>query len=322
MDAKFLNCKEIENLSEHEKIHYFSVLNKDCADSRLKKENKIYGICKLINGMASRIRNYNFELRGAENIPKDGRCLFLCNHSNAHDFLTMQEAFSKTESDITFLASNEDISKIIQSIFIFCGGVLIDRKEKSSINKGTLEFVTNIINGKSGVIFGESTWNLHPYKPMLPIKAGAANIAAITEVPIIPTIFEYVEIPEICYKEKEIYSKCIVKFAKPIPILRSESLITQTDMLQSAMEQNRIELWKELGIKKHSFKRVEQEIYLNHTYLKKFGFSGVEYDSEREIKFLLSKECQLIENEYHFDEGENFVPGNIQKFEKEKYVKK
>lgn len=276
----------------------------------------------MITGIAPKIRNYNFELRGTENIPQNRRGLFFCNHSNAHDFLTMQEAFSKAGINITFLVSNEEISTIIKSIFICCGGVLIDRKEKSSINKGTIEFAANMLCGRAGVIFGESTWNLHPYKPMLPIKAGAANIAAITQVPIIPTIFEYVETPEICFKEKEIYSKCIIKFGKPINILRNESLIAQTDMLQSAMEQSRIELWKELGITKHSFKSVRQKIYLNHTYLKKFGFSGVEYDSEREMKFLLSKEGRMIENEYHLDEGKNFVPGIIQKTEKEKYVKK
>lgn len=139
---------------------------------------------------------------------------------------------------------------------------MIDRNEKSSINEGTIEFAANILHGKAGVIFGESTWNLHPYKPMLPIKAGAANIAAITEIPIIPTVFEYVEIPEIRFKEKEIYSGCVVKFGKAIHILRDKSLITQTDKLQSAMEESRVKLWDELGITKHFIQKTEKEKYV------------------------------------------------------------
>lgn len=273
---------------------------------------------KLLRELVIRIipclRSYDFEIRGVENLKKVNNAIFLCNHSNSHDFHTMQEALRKARcSDFTFLASNEDISNVIKIIFISCGGVLIDRKDKTSIKNGVLRFSANILNGMSGVIFGEATWNLYPYKPMQFIKTGAANIAAITEIPIIPTIFEYIEIPQVCNREKDIYEKCVVQFASPIKISRSESLIAQTDILQITMEQNRRKLWKELGIEKFSLRDVNQDVYLNHTWLKKFGVRGVDYNTYREMKFLLSKDGQGVENEYHLNDNGDFTPGVIPK---------
>lgn len=165
----------------------------------------------------------------------------------------------------------------------------------------------------------ESTWNLHPYKPMLPIKVGAAHLAAVLEVPIVPVIYEYVEVPYLCTKESEIYSKCIVKFGEPIYISRTESLILQTDRIQLAMEKIRIDLWDELGIARLSLADVNSSLYGNHTWLRKFGTSA-EFDSRREMQFILSKNGQPIENEFCFDNNRNLIPGIIEKSEKEKYV--
>ncbi len=69
---------------------------------------------------------------------------------------------------------------------------------------------------------------------MLPVKVGAAHVAAALEIPIVPVLYEYVEVPYLCTKESELYSKCIVKFGEPIYISRTENLILQTDRIQSA----------------------------------------------------------------------------------------
>lgn len=53
-------------------------------------------------------------------------------------------------------------------------------------------------------MFGESTWNLHPLLPMQKLKAGITLVSLITEKPIIPVIFEYVESAQIC-KKKAVY---------------------------------------------------------------------------------------------------------------------
>lgn len=267
---------------------YFNRMRRTCLSLRGNKRTGNCLVQKVITRIVPHMRNYEIEIKGAENVPKEGNALFLCNHSNAHDFLTMQEVFEKTECDITFLASNEGIGVAIKKIFIACGGVMIDRNDRLTIEKGIMDFCSNILNGMSGVIFGESTWNLHPYRPMQQIKTGAVHIAAIAKVPIVPTIFEYVEIPKVCAREKEIYHKVVVKFSAPVNISETDGLFAQTDRLQIIMEQERMNLWKELGIVRNSLEDINMDVYLNHTYLKKFDAFGFSYDTNREMKVLLS----------------------------------
>ena len=45
---------------------------------------------------------------------------------------------------------------------------------------------------------------------MQTIKVGGTQTAMIADTVVVPTIFEYVEIPDIVSKEKELYKKCIV----------------------------------------------------------------------------------------------------------------
>lgn len=322
MYDKMLSNREIEKMSTDERLKYFEDLKSYCLGLKSSNVNNT-SICQsFVHKIVPRMRKYDFEVRGKENIPSDGRALFVVNHSNSHDFYTMEEAFKEVGLDISFFASNENLNPLVINIFKSCKGVLIDRRDKGSVDKGTLEFISNIVSGRSGVIYGESTWNMHPYKPMQLIKLGSAHIAAVADAPIIPTIYEYVEVPYTCTKEGNIYSKCIVKFCEPIYISRTQNLVTQTNVVQSSLEQNRLDLWSELGTIRTSLDDVNPEVYLNHTYLKKFCAFAYTYDSESEAKFLLSKDKQPVENEYHIDEFGNFVPGVTDKIEGKKYVYK
>lgn len=267
-----LSCKEIEKLTTMQRSEYYEQLETYCLNSGGNRRNKFFS--HVINIIAPKLRGYDFEIVGRENLPSNNKILFVANHSNTHDFFTTQEMFKALGIKGTFLASNEDLNSIILSVFKSCGGVLMDRNDKESINHAIIEFAANIIHGMPGLIFAESTWNLHPFKPMHLLKPGAAMIAAITEAPIVPTIFEYIEVPRCCGKEEDIYAKCIVKFCPTINIMRDENLFSQTEKIQSALEDNRMDLWKQLGINRLSLQDINQEIYLNHTYLKKFCGAG------------------------------------------------
>ena len=166
-----------------------------------------------------------------------------------------------------------------------------------------------IIDGEDGIIFSEGTWNLHPIKPMQDIKAGGTQSALIAKKVIIPTIFEYVEVPDIVSKESELYSRCIVQFGKPITININDNVFIKTKEIQNTLEEMRLNLWNKLGIKRNSIDDINQDIYLNHTYLKKFDAVGFEFDSEHEFKYLLRNREGYYENEYTKDENGNFVPG-------------
>jgi 1-acyl-sn-glycerol-3-phosphate acyltransferase len=307
-----LRLRDLESMSTSKKIEYFKELRSYCLNIAKKSNNNITITQKLLAMLNKKTRPYDFEVIGKENVP-DCNCLFLANHSNAHDAFTTTEFFSLIGKPSTFFASNEGLSKLELKLFESARSTLINRFDVNSTKNGMLDFSSKLLNGDTGIIFGEGTWNLHPIKPMQNIKIGPSKIAAIAQVPIVPVIYEYVEVPDLCSKETQLYSKCIVKIGKPINIDCSKSLIEQNMLLQKTMEKMRVELWSDLGINKNSIYDINPEVYVNHTWMKKFGTSVAFYDSERENKILRSDNGIIPENEYTIDSNGDFVPGIIKK---------
>ena len=310
----------LEKFTSKEKIEYFKRLKEYCLNEKKIKNKNIAH--ERITRIYSLLRAYEYEILGEENIPDNGKALFMCNHSNSHDFFTAHEVFKKKlGSNVSVFAASDDLDLATRLLFKSCKAALIDREDKISIQNGVHEFCLNLLSGVPGLMFGEATWNLHPIKPMQQIKIGGTKIAAITDFPIIPTIFEYVETPNICTKESELYTKCIVKFGKPLQIKKEKSLIEQTRTLQCTLEEERKEIWNSLGINKKSIQEIDKYLYLNHTYLKKFKAFGFTYDSESEAKYLFSRENELVENEFCLDENGNLIPGITTKETGKKYIK-
>jgi len=308
MEFKVLSFKEIEKLSLDDKITYYSQLRTYC-DS-LKHNNKSKFVSKkLISKIAPLLRNYDLDIIGEENIPSDNSAVFICNHSNSHDFFTTQEVFDELGRSVTPFGAEDCLNFVSLQLFKAGDVTLIDRGDKKSSLDGMFEFSKKIIDGKDGVIFSEGTWNLHPIKPMLNIKAGGTQTALISNRVVVPTIFEYVEVPDLVNKESELYTRCIVSFGKPIEIKVEDDLFAKTKEIQNAMTTLRIDLWKKLNIKKQTLEDINKEVYLNHTYLKKFGAFGFKFQSEHEFQYLLKDSNGHFENEFHIDENGIFTPG-------------
>ncbi len=308
MLGKFLSLKNLEDLSLEEKIKYYQFVKEYCDSLKVNIESKKISK-KLISLLAPHLRNYKLEIYGDENIPKDDSAVFICNHSNSHDFFTTQEVFNEMKRNVTPFAASDCLNFISLQMFKLGDVTLINREDKQSSLEGLMTFSKKIIDGEDGIIFGEGTWNLHPIKPMQKIKAGGTQSAIITNKMVIPTIFEYVEVPDIVDKEKELYSRCIVQFGKPILVKPEDNIIQKTKLIENTMEEMRKTLWKKLGIHKESLEDVNQQVYLNHTYLKKFDAFGFEYDADHEFKYLLKDKNGNYENEYTLNDHNEFVPG-------------
>ena len=263
---------------------------------------------KMLSFVSPYLRNYDLDIIGKENIT-DENAIFVCNHSNSHDFFTTQEVFNELGRDVTTFAGSDCLDFFTLQLFKVGDATLFDRSSKESSLNGLSEFSNKLIAGKDGVIFSEGTWNLHPVKTVLPMKAGAVRAALSSGKTIIPTVFEYVEIPEVVEREKELYDRCIVWFGKPIIIDKDDNVFQKMSMVQNEINDMRRELWKKIGIKKDSIDQVNKDIYLNHTYLKKFDALGFNYDSNHEFQYLLKDENGNVDNEYYIDENGNFVPG-------------
>ena len=307
--STLLNLNELENLTTEKKEDYFNRLRTECKDRRVAKQT-LPIIVKVFGKAASFIRPYDLAIEGEEHIPPDTEVIFLCNHSNAHDLFTVDELFCLLKKDVSPLVAWDGLNWISRSFFRLINGILIKRDCSESINKGVLDLCSRMLNGTNGFIFGEATWNMHPYKPMQNLHAGVTEISLITGKPIVPVIFEYVESDGICKKETAVYKKCIVSFGKPVTVTAEESIFGQTDKLQVIMSSMREKLWDREGIKKDDFSGKDIKRYINHTYLKKYKALGFKYNTEWESKFLLTK-GQKIENEYCLDEDVRFVPGIV-----------
>ena len=308
-----LSNNSVENLSLSEKKEYYESLKKQCL--LLKDDQLRFG-----QGMIKRVyplfRSYKIELEGEENIPKDSNVLFLVNHSNSHDIFTGYEFFSLLNRRGSVMVATDCLNPITVGVFYASNATLLDRRKKEDRNNSIFRLSKKILMGNDGLIFGESTWNLHPVLPMHNIKNGVSKVSAITQVPIIPTIFEYVEEDGLFQSEGQLYKKCIIRFGKPVMINCGEDLISQTNKLRQEMINMRRKVWSDNGIKKDNIRDIDPSIYVNHTYLKKFKSFGFTYDSPKEQEFLLFLGDEPKENEYTITPNGQFLPGYTEKKDK------
>lgn len=307
---RFLSNKELDNLSVSERKEYYNKLRNYCLSV---KDNQLKIGQELIYKFYPLLRNYKLEIEGIENIPKDSNVLFVVNHSNSHDIFTAYEVLSMLNRKGSVMVATDCLNPATTQIFNISNATLLDRRKKEDRSNSVYRFSKKILEGNDGVIFGESTWNLHPIKPMHNIKQGASKISAITQVPIIPTIFEYIETNDKVSKERDLIKKCIIRFGKPITINYNDNLILQSDLIRQNMVKNRTSIWSDNNIRRNLISDINPELYVNHTFLKKFDAFGFTYDSRKEQEYLLFLEGEPIENEYYINSEGKFVPGITEK---------
>ena len=310
----------IQNLSLLEQKKYYEKLREQCLFIR---DNQFRFGQNIIKNVYPFLRQYKLEIQGEENVPNDSNALFLVNHSNSHDIFTAYEVLSCLKRRASVMVATDCLNSITTGIFNISNATLLDRRKKEDREKSVLALSKKILSGNDGVIFGESTWNLHPILPMHNIRKGATTISAITQVPIIPTIFEYIEEDGILKTEGQLYRKCFIRFGKPVMINYDENFIAQSNMIREEMIKIRRQIWGDYSIRRDCIGDIDPLIYINHTYLKKFKALGFTYDSGKEQEYLLFLENEKNENEYTIDVNGNFLPGITEKnFELSKILRK
>lgn len=310
-EKKLVTLKELEVMPTNERIQYFSSIRATCANRHVPKQTNS-AIMRWLGRIASKLRKYDFEISDYNNIPSDENVIFVCNHSNAHDYFTIFETFYLLKKKVSTFGAYDGLNWYSRLFARLGNSILFIRNDEKSKEKGILDFCSKIINGDNGFIFGEGTWNMHPTRPMQNIHAGVTEIALITDKKVVPVIFEYAEHEDDCKKEKDIYKKVLVSFGKPIIVSLNRGIFEQTDEIQKTMEQMRTSIWKKEGIRKEQLSAYDIDRYIKHTYLKKFKAFGFKYNTVLESQFLLGK-GQIIENEYCKNSNGEFVPGIIEK---------
>ena len=310
---QILDNISLEKLSILEKKEYYKKIREECL---MKKDNQVQIGQNIIKSIYPFLRKYKVEIQGDENIPKDSNVLFVVNHSNSHDIFNAYEVLSLLDRKGSVMVATDCLNPITVEIFNVSNATLLDRRNREDRYNSIVSLSKKILSGKDGVIFGEGTWNLHPILPMHNIKCGSSKISAITQVPIIPTIFEYVENDGLFIKDSELFKKCVIRFGKPIVFNYNESLIDNTNKVKDSMVVTRKQIWNDFNINKKSINEIDPEIYINHTYAKKFKALGFTYDSKKEQEFLLFLGNEKKENEYTIDDNGILKPGITEKNKK------
>lgn len=293
-----------------ERKEYYEQLRKQCLE--LKNKQPSFGQ-DLIKHLYPIVRNYFIEIQGEENIPKSTNVLFVANHSNSHDIFTAYEFLSLLKRNGSVLVATDCLNLLTTQIFSFSDATLFDRKLKNERRETVLNLSSKIIQGKDGLIFGEGTWNIHPTLLMHNIHNGAAKISLISQVPIVPVIFEYLEVDGIITDERKLYKKCIIRFGKPIYTNYSEDLCIQSDKIKHQMIELRNSIRRDYQITKNTISEIDPNIYVNHTFIKKFQALGFNYNSELEKNYLLFLGNEPHDNEYTINEAGILVPGVTEK---------
>ena len=194
--------------------------------------------------------------------------IFAVNHSNSHDGPNIHRTLSKMGLTVSLLVATDALSQPLSYVFNGANSVGINRDSKESAYASAKEIIHRLYDGQYPIIFPETTWNLHPIKPMQGVKRGTVYMAATAGRCVIPTIMEYIEIPELFSKEKRIYKKCVIKFGDPLQIDQNESINMQSLELEKRMAQMRREIWIAEKVNRESLENINPEIYTNHTALK------------------------------------------------------
>ena len=292
------------------KKDYYKRLREFCITLR---DNQFNFGQDLIKNIYPLIRNYKIELEGLENIPKDTNVLFVANHSNSHDIFTAYEMFSMLERMGSVMVATDCLNPITTQIFNVSNATLLDRNNKKEREDSVFKLSKKIIEGNDGLIFGESTWNLHPTLPMHNIRNGVLKVSLISQVPIIPVIFEYIENDGIITSEKNLIKKCIIRFGETIFVNYNDILSSKSSDIRKYMTSMRKKIWSDYMIDRNSIENIDQMTYINHTYVKKFKSFGFEYNSRKEQEYLLFLDGEPKENEYTIDDKEKLVPGITEK---------
>jgi putative phosphoserine phosphatase / 1-acylglycerol-3-phosphate O-acyltransferase len=128
-----------------------------------------------------------FDISGVENIPATGPAIIVGNHRSYFDPMAMAVAFARTDRTVRFLGKKEVFdAPIVGQIAAAMGGIRVDRgtgsDEPLKAAVEALEFGDLVAMMPQGTI----PRGLAFFDPVLKGRWGAARLAAMTGVPVIP----------------------------------------------------------------------------------------------------------------------------------------
>ena len=317
-DRIFLSNKEYEELSVENRKRYYSKLREYC--SKLDKTWRRDLASSIVGKVFLPKRIFFYDVEDTRSMP-NGNVLFVSNHTSMRDYFVIREVL-QNEFGInpSSLIASDNLGNVAKSVYSSCGAILADRTDAGSYENSKARLVSNLMCGNCGFMYGECILNLHPYKLLQPVLTDAVHMAIAARVPIVPVIIEYRETSEIVEYEEDLYDSCTVRFCEPIKFDETMDFDIFTAKLMTVLKSERASILARYGNVRSELNDVNAKIYLNHTYLKKYGIRGFSLNTSRE-KAILYKMLKLqLDNEYTCDAYGRLIPGVITKEKGKRFV--
>jgi len=153
------------------------------------------------------------EVRGKENLPKQGPVLYVATHKSVFDIVILLTIID----DPTIFIGKKEVQKMpfVNQWFDAIGCIYIDREDKRKALQSILEGISELKNGQSIVLFPEGTRNMN--NEILPFKEGGFKLASKSNAPIIPIALSNTY--KVFEEKKRIQkTKVVVNIGKPIEV--------------------------------------------------------------------------------------------------------
>ncbi len=156
------------------------------------------------------------EIRGKENIPKEGPVLFVANHRGFFDIPASYSAVPVTK--LTAYVSKQEIRKVpfLSWWMIVLNDIFIDRSNPKEGLKAIKQAIEEVNQGWSVFIMPEGTRSSEP--GVQEFKGGSFKIAERTGCPVIPVAITMADEVFENHRPKVKPQRMVVSFGKPIPM--------------------------------------------------------------------------------------------------------
>ena len=144
------------------------------------KKYTLYRIARPI--LKTFMKIYRPKIINKENIPKEGKCILVGNHTSNLDPLLI---ISSTKRTIRFLAKKEIHKGVLKRLFISAGTIPVDRSKKDETAKSKAKEALK--NNELICLFPEGTIN-RTNNTVMPFKYGSVSFASETNSPLVPFI--------------------------------------------------------------------------------------------------------------------------------------
>ena len=286
---KVLTMEEEGKLNSEELRSYYLNL-RNYYTNKIKSNNATEKVHKLFGNLAKGMRNYSIEIDNESGISFDEPVIFACNHSNSHDYYTLQEILTKNFYSLCAKDSLNTMNKVLLKLG---SCVFIDRNDETSAFKGRNALIEKVLQKRNVVIFPEGTWCVHPAKLLLPFHMGVIKIAKITGKPIIPIVMEYIETDKIEQLEKNMIKKCVVMIGKPIYVEIDSDEKTKLEELKEAMATLKWMIYESQPTMKRD--ELDFQVFSNHDALK-MDTKIFKYDYQKEEKYIYGNNLYMYQD--------------------------